>query len=98
MTACPIKTLDAHLFICTNKRDKGECCADKGSVELRDEVKRLAKKAGLKGRIRVNAAGCLGHCSEGITTVLYPEGKWLTQLTKDDAPVLLEMLLKIGKP
>ena len=27
--------------------------------------------------------GCLGHCEQGITAVLYPEGRWFTHLTTE---------------
>ncbi|MEW6056294.1 MAG: (2Fe-2S) ferredoxin domain-containing protein [Bdellovibrionota bacterium] len=82
--------LDAHLFICTNKKEKGECCALKGSEALRDELKKRSKdpSRGWAGKVRVNASGCLGHCKEGITAVLYPEGKWFTHLTVDSADEL----------
>jgi len=84
------RKLDVHLFICTNEREKGESCGEKGSCELRDEVKKRCKKA-LKGtdvRIRVNASGCLGHCSEGIAAVLYPRGEWKVNLTEKSADEL----------
>ncbi|MBI3543623.1 MAG: (2Fe-2S) ferredoxin domain-containing protein [Deltaproteobacteria bacterium] len=86
----PVKPYEAHLFICTNRREKGECCASKGSAELRDKLKALVKSAHpeWKGRVRVNASGCLGHCEQGITAVLYPEGKWLTGLQATDLAVL----------
>jgi predicted metal-binding protein len=82
------KNLKAHLFICTNAREKGESCGQKGSAELRDQVKRICKEKQLKG-VRINASGCLGHCEEGITAVLYPQGKWFTELKKDDANKLV---------
>ncbi len=89
--------LEAHLFICTNQRADGECCAQKGSVELREKVKKLAKDParGWKGRVRINAAGCLGHCSEGIAAVIYPEGKWLTGLSSDSADEIIKEMTRI---
>ncbi len=86
--------LEAHLFICTNRRENGECCASKGSFELREQVKRLAADParGWKGRVRINASGCLDHCQEGIATVLYPQAEWKLHLTKDSAPDLIAML------
>ena len=87
------KKLDAHLFICTNQKDKGECCAARGSVELRDRVKKEAKKRWGK-TVRVNASGCLGHCEEGITAVLYPDGRWFVKLDDKSDEVLLEALSK----
>lgn len=78
-----------HLFICTNQRDKGACCAGRGSAQLRDAVKKRCKQVlGEKAvDVRVNASGCLGHCEKGIVAVLYPEGKWFFDLKNDERTV-----------
>jgi (2Fe-2S) ferredoxin len=88
------KNLDAHLFVCTNSKEKGASCAPKGSNELRDQLKKLCQDEarGWHGRVRVNASGCLGRCAEGITAVLYPEGRWFTRLTSDSVAPLEEAL------
>ena len=82
--------LDAHLFICTNVKANGECCGAKHAGELRDQLKRISKDPanGWVGRVRVNTAGCLGRCEDGIAAVLYPQGRWFTGLTAKDAPIL----------
>lgn len=74
---------ECHVFVCTNKRDKGrESCADKGSIELRDQLKSWAfKKYGKK--VRINTSGCLDFCEKGIVTVIYPEGEWRMNLTSN---------------
>lgn len=84
------KNLEAHLFICTNFREKEGSCSQKGSVALREQVKKLCQDParGWHGRIRVNTAGCLGRCDEGITAVLYPQGQWITELKANSAAVL----------
>lgn len=81
----------AHLFVCTNRRDNGRCCASKGSQELRDRVKKAAKERWGK-TVRVNSAGCLGQCDEGIAAVVYPQGKWLLNLKGDDDQKLIDAL------
>ena len=90
----PAGRLDAHLFVCTNRKGEGQNCGSKDSQELRDSLKAWAKKAHpeWRGRVRVNSSGCLGHCKRGITAVLYPEGVWFTQLKKDDHAVLATAL------
>ncbi len=89
------RALEAHLFVCTNRKERGECCAAKGGAELRDELKRLtAQRPEWKGRVRVNAAGCLGHCEDGVAAVLYPRGEWFTKLSPAGAPRLLEVLAR----
>lgn len=85
------RKLDAHLFICTNQREKGQCCAARGSIELRDRLKKEAKKR-WGAKVRINASGCLGHCEEGIAAVLYPKGQWFVNLNEHSDDVLLAAL------
>lgn len=79
----------AHLFICTNGREKGKACAVSGSGKLRDAVKKRCKEMlGEKAsNVRVNASGCLGQCEKGIVAVLYPEGKWFFELKNDETTI-----------
>lgn len=87
--------LDAHLFICTNQKDGVECCAQKGAASLHAAVKEVcSNRPEWKGRVRINRAGCLGHCEKGIAAVLYPEGKWFHGLTEKDAARLVEAVEK----
>jgi (2Fe-2S) ferredoxin len=68
-----------HVFVCQNERDADDpkgCCSSKGSREILSRLKELCHAAGLKGRVRVNAAGCLGQCAHGVTVVVYPEAVW----------------------
>ena len=91
------KNLEAHLFICTNKKEKGACCADKGSIELRNQLKEICQdeSRGWHGRVRVNASGCLGRCADGIAAVLYPKTEWFTKLTNVDNTILENALKNI---
>jgi (2Fe-2S) ferredoxin len=84
--------LEAHVFVCTNTKEKGASCGARGSVELREAVKKACQDAdrGWHGRVRINASGCLGRCADGITAVIYPQADWQTKLTAQDAPKLLE--------
>ncbi len=92
---------ERHVFVCENRRDpdnpKG-CCAAKGSAEIRDRLKQLAYDAGLKGRVRVNAAGCLGQCAHGVTVVVYPEAVWYGRVTLDDVAELFRQHVLDGRP
>ena len=90
--------LEAHLFICTNdKHGKSESCAARGSLELREAVKKLCQdeSRGWHGRVRVNASGCLGRCKDGIAAVMYPQTQWFEHLKKDDVQVLESALKKV---
>lgn len=76
---------ECHVFVCTNKKEGRECCADKGAASVKDDLKAWAKKKyGMS--VRVNNAGCLGQCSKGIAAVIYPKGEWQLELsnTSDD--------------
>lgn len=92
---------ERHVFVCENRRDpdnpKG-CCARKGASEIRDRLKLLTFEAGLKGRVRVNSAGCLGHCATGATLVVYPEAVWYGHVTLDDVEELFREHIVRGKP
>ena len=54
-------------------------------------VKTAAKVEGIVN-IRVQKAGCLGQCENGISCVVYPEGVWYTLSGEENIPELLEHL------
>jgi (2Fe-2S) ferredoxin len=84
--------LEAHIFVCTHNRETGESCAARGSAKLRDELKTICAEKGLKGRVRVNSAGCLGQCTQGIAVVNYPKGEWYLQELATNAKDLYEKI------
>ena len=94
-----MEKLKCHLFICTNERPEGKAsCSRAGSQQLRDKVKKICKERGFQD-LRVNNAGCLGHCEEGIVAVAYPEGQWFSHLNSNDEAKLIEYVeAKLGKP
>ena len=82
-----------HLFICTNERDPSNpkgCCAASDAGEVRLRLKRLAHEAGLRGKVRINSAGCLDQCEHGVTIVVYPEAVWYGRVTLDDVDEIFE--------
>jgi len=93
--------LKRHVFVCVNERPpdnpKG-CCEAKGAEAVRERLKFLAHEAGLKGSVRVNAAGCLDQCSRGVTVVVYPEGVWYGGVTLDDVDELFREHVLEGRP
>ena len=76
-----------HLFICNNKRTEDDprssCCA-RGSDDLLGYAKERIHELGLKGKVRVNKAGCLDACAYGPTMVIYPDDVWYSPKTKED--------------
>jgi len=88
-----------HVFFCINQREGGKpCCADKGSVAMRDYAKARVKELGLdgKGKVRINQAGCLDRCAQGPTVVVYPEGVWYRCSSRDDVNEIIESHLTRG--
>ena len=82
-----------HVFVCENQRDSNDsagCCASKGAKEITLELKKYCKDANLKGKVRVNKAGCLGQCAQGPVLVIYPEGLWFKKVTKEDVKGIFE--------
>lgn len=83
---------EKHLFFCTNERTpdnpKG-CCALRGSVDLAGYAKMRVHEMGLKGRVRVNKAGCLDACQYGPAVVVYPDEVWYTPRSTEDVEEIL---------
>ncbi len=92
---------EKHVFVCTNIRAEGHprgCCSAKDAGAIRERLKELVEKRGLKKRIRVNTAGCLDQCEHGVTIVVYPEAVWYGFVKAGDVEEILESHLVGGKP
>jgi (2Fe-2S) ferredoxin len=87
-----------HIFFCTNERsadDPKGSCLRRGSGDLHAHAKEACSKAGLKGIVRVNKAGCLDACAHGPAAVVYgekdpPGGVWYTLDSKDDVDEVIQ--------
>ncbi len=85
--------LKHHIFICINERppqDPRGCCAANGSVEIHAFFKQEVRRLGLKGMVRANKSGCLDHCANGPSIVIYPEGVWYKVGNKTDVTEIME--------
>jgi len=88
-----MKRFEKHIFICENKRPDGHpkgCCAEKGSLEVRELFKKRLKELGLNSSVRANAAGCLDACEFGITVLVYPEQIWYGGVTPNDVEEIIQ--------
>ena len=89
-----------HVFICGHERIKGSSrgsCGGKDSIEVMRRLKMMSKQAGLTD-VRVQKAGCLDFCENGISCVVYPEATWYTlDGSKEQLTRLLESHLKKGE-
>lgn len=91
---------DLHIFICINERSPGDprgSCIARGSREIQEFFKSEVKRRGLAGRVRANKAGCLDHCAQGPSLVIYPEGVWYTVKTVEDAREILDCHVENGE-
>lgn len=92
---------ERHVFVCVNERDASDprgCCAAKGAAAVRSRLKELAHAARLRGRIRINSAGCLDQCANGVTIVVYPEAVWYGRVTVEDVDELFHEHVLNGRP
>jgi (2Fe-2S) ferredoxin len=92
---------ERHVFVCTNRRPDGHAkgsCAQKGSEEIRALFKAEMDRAGLRDRMRANAAGCLDACEHGVSVVVYPDGVWYGRVQKEDVAEIVREHLVAGRP
>jgi (2Fe-2S) ferredoxin len=92
---------ERHVFVCENTRPPDAargCCASKGGSEVRAALKKRVVDAGLKGRVRINKAGCLDQCEQGVTLVVYPEAVWYGRVTPGDVDEIFDEHIVAGRP
>lgn len=89
------RRFELHVFVCVNE---SACALDGPAMEIRNLLKSKLKKAGLKERLRINKAGCLGQCGHGPMMVVYPEGVWYCHLDLDDAARIWDEHIVAGNP
>ena len=87
-----------HIFFCCNQREAPTaCCNNHGAEDLLAYAKAHAVELGIEGPIRLNKAGCLGHCAEGPVIVIYPEGIWYHYGSREDIDEILTEHLLHGR-
>ena len=84
---------ERHVFVC-----EGKHCQRDGSEPVRETLKDRVSRAGLKRRVRVNRAGCLGQCGHGPMVVVYPDGVWYAGVDRDGARRIAEEHLLGARP
>lgn len=85
---------EMHLFVCTS----GGTCPHQGSVAVHAYLKEAVARAGLRGKVRVNHAGCLDQCGHGPNLVVYPENIWYSHVTREEAEVIFTEHILGGRP
>ena len=92
---------ERHVFVCGNRRPESDpkgCCAAKHGEEILARLKEAVAIAGLRGRVRVNSAGCLGQCAHGAVIVVYPEAVWYGNVRPGDVERIVREHLVLGRP
>ena len=51
----------------------------------------------LKDIVRANKAGCLDHCAQGPSVVVYPEGVWYSVKNEADVTEIMERHIMNGE-
>ena len=90
------RIFERHVFVCTG----GDWCAtiDGDGQGVHAELKRQVAQAGLKGRVRVNHAGCLDQCGHGPMVVVYPDAVWYAGVRPEDVADIVREHLVGGRP
>lgn len=88
--ATPYKS---HLFICTKSRDgERKSCGDVVPPELKSVLKDAVTARGWKGLVRVSESSCFGVCAAGPNIMIYPQQIWLSKVSIDDVPEILDLV------
>lgn len=80
--------LKKHILVCG---DLDSCGMHDGEA-VRDALKAELKKRGVRKYYRDGQCSCLGLCADGVNAVIWPEGTYLSNLTEDDVPRLVDYL------
>ncbi len=71
---------------------EGGDCAERGSVELHNELKEMLLEADPDKRNKVRKYPCFGGCEHGINMTLFPDKVFLSKLSQKDIPALCDYL------
>jgi len=82
-----------HIFVCVNSRDSGECCKQKDSEQILLKLREHVNSKGLFHAYNVSKSLCLGHCSNGPTIAIYPEGRILRKVSLKDVDEIIKEYL-----
>jgi (2Fe-2S) ferredoxin len=88
-----MEIFEKHVFVCTS----GKVCSKDGGEDVCSALRQEVVARGLKGRVRINKAGCFDQCGNGPMVVVYPESTWYAHVKPTDADQLVEHLIE-GKP
>ncbi|MGC9527975.1 MAG: NADH-ubiquinone oxidoreductase-F iron-sulfur binding region domain-containing protein [Limnospira sp.] len=81
----------------SHKSIRVHCCTSTGcqaseSLDIKKEMEKALKAAGLEDRVQVVGVGCMGFCGRGPMVEVEPEGIHYEKVTPEDAPSIIEAL------
>jgi (2Fe-2S) ferredoxin len=85
---------EIHVFVCATEGT----CPHQGALQVHAYLKEAVAKAGLKGKVRVNNAGCLDQCGHGPNLVIYPENVWYSHVTREEAEIIFTEHILRSRP
>lgn len=83
-----------HIFVCINEKEQEECCSKKNSNEILRILREHVNQNGLMSLYNITKTKCLGHCNEGPTIAVYPEGYIFKKVTIEDTKKIINEFLK----
>ena len=84
---------ERHIFVCVNEREQGNCCTNRGGLEILRALREHVNRNALFGKFNITKTKCLGHCSEGPTIAIYPDGKIFKKVSMKDIQKIIEEYL-----
>lgn len=88
-----------HIFVCTSCRINGQqkgFCFSKDSVDIVQKFMEEIDGRDLSGDVMITNTGCFGICDKGPIVVVYPEGTWYGNVTKDDVEKIMDQHIEGG--
>ena len=82
-----------HIFVCLNNREEGESCSEKDSEEILMKLRSHINENGLVHKYNVSKSLCLGHCLNGPTIAIYPDGIILRKVSLKDVDEIIKNYL-----
>ena len=79
------KPLRKHVLVCGNVN-----CTENGSIKTLAALRSGLKQRGKEKSIEVTRTGCMGHCGDGPTMVVYPDGIWYRGVQAEDIEEVIE--------
>jgi 3-hydroxy-5-methyl-1-naphthoate 3-O-methyltransferase len=80
-----------HILVCTQDKSDGlPSCVACGGKALLEAFRARLQTAGLGEQVLLTGCGCLGLCERGPNVLIYPQGRWLTQVKLEQVDAIVQ--------